>query len=49
VEGEKNWLATVPLNDRATIGPGKYVVEAWLVTVGNRQYAASVPFEVVKP
>jgi hypothetical protein len=50
VEGEKNWVATVPLGTSgASLAPGKYVAEAWLVTVGKKQYSASVPFEIVKP
>lgn len=41
--GEKNWAETIPLNG---VPAGKYMVEAFLVTVGERQYVASIGIEI---
>jgi hypothetical protein len=51
MQGERNWVATLPLRlrDGSAIAPGKYIAEAWLVTLGPRLFVASVPFEIVKP
>jgi len=46
--GEKNWVITTRLADRAEqpLPEGAYTAEAWLVTTGEKRYAASVGFEI---
>lgn len=46
--GEKNWVITVPLAREAgrPLPPGKYTAEAWLTTVGERQYSAKTAFQI---
>jgi len=46
--GEKNWVVSVRLagKDGKPFPAGKYLAKAWLVTSGEKKYAASAPFEV---
>ena len=46
---EHNWVESIRLErDGKPLPAGKYVAEAWLTTVGVRQYAASVGFEIAE-
>jgi hypothetical protein len=46
--GEKNWTVEVLLaaKDGRPLPQGRYLAEAWLVTAGGKQFAASLPFEI---
>jgi hypothetical protein len=43
VSGEKNFVVDVPLS---LLKPGRYTVEAWLTTMGVREWSASAPLEI---
>jgi hypothetical protein len=46
--GEKNWTLQLPLANGATrLPPGSYTAEGWLTTIGERRYAARVPFSII--
>lgn len=47
--GEKNWAVSMPVatRDGNVLGSGKYTLEAWLTTTGERRYSASVGFEIM--
>lgn len=48
--GERNWTETIPLaaeGGQRPLPAGRYLVEAWLTTSGGKQYAATVPFDLM--
>jgi hypothetical protein len=51
IAGERNWIIDIPLvlKDSSALPPGSYGVEAWLTTIGDKQYAASARFELAAP
>ncbi len=50
--GRKTFLVSTPLGNRESATPwpaGRYLVEAWLTTVGDKAYSAVVPIEITEP
>jgi hypothetical protein len=48
LDGERTFAAEIPLGgaDGRPFTEGRYTLEGWLTTIGGKQYAATVPFEI---
>lgn len=44
--GERNWTESIPLS---SLPAGRYTLEGWLTTTGQKRYAATVGFEIGEP